>query len=37
MLSSQPKASALNTKELVDARFVKELEDPRFVTSLSKK
>jgi NitT/TauT family transport system substrate-binding protein len=37
MVSTQPKASALNTKELVDARFVKELEDSGFVASLSKK
>jgi NitT/TauT family transport system substrate-binding protein len=37
MASTQPKAAALNTKELVDARFVKELEDSGFVASLSKK
>jgi NitT/TauT family transport system substrate-binding protein len=37
MASTQPKAASLNTKELVDARFVKELEDAGFVASLSKK
>jgi hypothetical protein len=37
MVSSQPKAAALNAKELVDARFVKELEDGGFVASLHKK
>jgi hypothetical protein len=37
MTSTQPKAAALNIKELVDARFVKELEDAGFVASLSKK
>ncbi len=37
MASSNPKASALNPKELVDARFVKELEDGGFVARLSKK
>jgi NitT/TauT family transport system substrate-binding protein len=37
MASTQPKAAALNPKELVDARFVKELEDTRFVANLSKK
>jgi NitT/TauT family transport system substrate-binding protein len=37
MASSQPKAAALNAKELVDARFVKELEDAGFVANLHKK
>jgi NitT/TauT family transport system substrate-binding protein len=37
MASSNPKAAALNAKELVDARFVKELEDGGFVAGLSKK
>ena len=37
MASTQPKAATLNTKELVDARFIKELEDSGFVTGLSKK
>jgi ABC-type nitrate/sulfonate/bicarbonate transport system substrate-binding protein len=37
MATTQPKAATLNTKELLDARFVKELEDTGFVASLSKK
>ena len=37
MASTQPKAASLNTKELVDARFVKELEETGFVAGLSKK
>ncbi len=37
MASSNPKAAALNAKELVDSRFVKELEDSGFVASLGKK
>ena len=37
MVSSNPKAAALNAKELVDARFVKELEDSGFVASLGKR
>jgi len=37
MASSNPKAAALNVKELVDARFVKELEDTGFVAGLSKR
>ena len=37
MASSNPKAAALNAKELVDASFVKELEDSGFVAGLSKK
>ncbi|HXF74711.1 MAG TPA: hypothetical protein VNN13_01355, partial [Methylomirabilota bacterium] len=37
MASSNPKAAALNAKELVDGRFVKELEDGGFVASLGKK
>jgi len=37
MASTQPKAAALNVKELVDARFVKELEDSAFVANLAKK
>ena len=37
MASSNPKAAALNVKELVDARFVKELEDSGFIAGLYKK
>lgn len=37
MASSNPKAAALNAKELVDARFVKELEDGGFVAGLYKR
>jgi ABC-type nitrate/sulfonate/bicarbonate transport system substrate-binding protein len=37
MAATQPKAAALNVKELVDARFVKELEDSAFVAGLGKK
>lgn len=37
MAATQPKATTLNTKELLDARFVKELEDGGFVANLSKK
>lgn len=36
MASTQPKAAALNVKELVDARFVKELEDAGFIANLHK-
>jgi NitT/TauT family transport system substrate-binding protein len=35
--STNPKAAALNAKDLVDARFVKELEDSGFVASLGKR
>jgi NitT/TauT family transport system substrate-binding protein len=37
MVSSNPKAAALNAKELIDTRFVKELEDSGFVASLGRK
>jgi ABC-type nitrate/sulfonate/bicarbonate transport system substrate-binding protein len=37
MASTNPKAAALNAKELVDSRFVKELEDGGFIASLYKK
>lgn len=37
MVSTHPKAAALNAKELVEAQFVKELEDTGFVASLGKK
>ena len=37
MASTNPKAAALNAKELVDARFVKELEDSGFVAGLQRK
>jgi NitT/TauT family transport system substrate-binding protein len=37
MASTQPKAAALNAKELVDLRFVKELQDAGFVANLQKK
>ena len=37
MASSNPKAAALNAKDLVDARFVKELEDGGFVSALGRK
>ena len=37
MASTQPKAAALNLKELLDTRFVKELEDAAFVAGLAKK
>ena len=37
MVSSNPKAAALNAKELIDTRFVKELEDGGFVASLGRK
>jgi ABC-type nitrate/sulfonate/bicarbonate transport system substrate-binding protein len=37
MAPGNPKAAALNAKELVDLRFVKELEDTGFIASLSKK
>ena len=37
MASTNPKAAALNAKELVDARFVKELEDNGFVAGLQRK
>jgi ABC-type nitrate/sulfonate/bicarbonate transport system substrate-binding protein len=37
MTSTNPKAAALNAKELLDTRFVKELEDSGFIASLDKK
>ena len=37
MASSNPKAGALNAKELIDSRFVKELEDSGFVANIAKK
>ena len=37
MASTNPKATALNAKEIVDPRFVKELEDSGFIASLYKK
>jgi hypothetical protein len=37
MASTNPKAAALNAKELLDTRFVKELEDTGFVAGLYKK
>jgi ABC-type nitrate/sulfonate/bicarbonate transport system substrate-binding protein len=37
MASTNPKATALNAKEIVDARFVKELEDSGFIATLYKK
>ena len=37
MVLGNPKAAALNPKELVDARFVKELEDGGFIAALGKK
>jgi NitT/TauT family transport system substrate-binding protein len=37
MATSNPKAGALNAKELVDPRFVKELEDGGFVSALGRK
>jgi hypothetical protein len=37
MISTNPKAAALNIKEIVEPRFVKELEDSGFITSLYKK
>ena len=37
MASTNPKAAALNAKELLDTRFVKELEDGGFIASLYKK
>jgi hypothetical protein len=37
MASTNPKAGALNVKEIVDSRFVKELEDGGFIASLYKK
>lgn len=37
MASTNPKAAALNAKELLDARFVKELEDNGFVAGLQRK
>jgi hypothetical protein len=36
MASTNPKAGALNIKEIIDSRFVKELEDGGFITSLYK-
>jgi ABC-type nitrate/sulfonate/bicarbonate transport system substrate-binding protein len=35
--STNPKAAALNAKEIVDTRFVKELEDGGFIATLYKK
>jgi NitT/TauT family transport system substrate-binding protein len=37
MATTNPKAAALDAKELLDTRFVKELEDAGFVASLYKK
>ena len=37
MATTNPKAAALNAKELFDTRFVKELEDSGFIASLYKK
>jgi len=37
MASTNPKAAALNAKDLLDTRFVKELEDGGFIASLYKK
>jgi hypothetical protein len=37
MAPTNPKAAALNVRDLVDARFVKELEDGGFMASLYKK
>lgn len=37
MASGNPKAGALNAKDLLDTRFVKELEDAGFVSILGKK
>jgi len=37
MALTNPKAAAVNARDLVDARFVKELEDTGFIQKLSKK
>ena len=37
MALTNPKAAAVNARELVDARFVKELEDTGFIERLYKK
>jgi NitT/TauT family transport system substrate-binding protein len=37
MASTNPKAAAVNAKDLVDVRFVKELEDAGFIAGLYKK
>ena len=37
MASTNPKAAAINARDLVDLRFVKELEDAGFVANLYKK
>jgi hypothetical protein len=37
MASTNPKASTLNPRELLDSHFVKELEDSGFVASLGKR
>ncbi|HET8562370.1 MAG TPA: ABC transporter substrate-binding protein [Candidatus Binatia bacterium] len=37
MATTNPKAAAINPKDLVDARFVKELEDTGFIQNLSRK
>jgi len=37
MATTNPKAAAVNAKELLDTRFVKELEDSGFIASLYKK
>ena len=37
MVASNPKAGALNTRDLIDARFVQELADNGFVAGLAKK
>jgi ABC-type nitrate/sulfonate/bicarbonate transport system substrate-binding protein len=36
MVATNPKAAALNAKDLVDVRFVKELEDSGFISGLYK-
>jgi hypothetical protein len=37
MALTNPKAAALNARELVDVRFVKELEEGGFIEKLYKK
>ena len=37
MASTNPKATAVNVRDLIDVRFVKELEDGGFIASLYKK
>ena len=36
MASTNPKATGVNAKEFIDARFVKELEDSGFIANLYK-